>query len=153
MCESACSKERSCRVTTEGPANPRGRACWKCASCGRSRRSSSGSQHGHPRLLQPRPQRHRLDPVGDELGVAADGAEMEVGGDAGQLPQQVGDVGLVAGALASEHVGVDQDHTSSSYTARVAAATSPQEVPAAAGPGANAAAIPARIESTSSGST
>jgi hypothetical protein len=42
------------------------------------------------------------------------GGEPKVGRNDGQLPQQVEDVGLLAGAVAAEHIGVEYDHTSSS---------------------------------------
>ena len=42
-----------------------------------------------------------------------DRGELEVGCDAGKLPEQVLDVGLVARALPAENVGVDQDHATS----------------------------------------
>ena len=65
-------------------------------------------------LLGARGQRDRLDPVGDELGLARDRGEPQVGRDAGQLAQQVEHVRLLARAAAAEHVGVDDDHASSS---------------------------------------
>ncbi len=101
-------------MTTERPRQPSGSACWKWASSGRSRRRSRGSEPGHPRLLEARRQLDRLDAGRDEVGAARDGGEAQVGREPRQLAQQVRDVGLVAGALAAEHVGVDQDHASSS---------------------------------------
>ena len=107
------SNERSCTVTTERPRQPSGRKYWKCASCGCSRPSSRGSDVGHPRLGEPRGQLDRLDALGNQLGMPRDRGELEVGRDAGQLPEQVLDVGLVARALPAENVGVDQDHATS----------------------------------------
>ncbi len=106
----------------------------------------------HPLLLQPRGQLDRLDTVGHELGMARHGREAQVGRDARQLAQQVRDVRLVARARAAEHVGVDEDHATSSYTSRVARATSVHEA-TRRGSGRNARSIPSRIEATSVGST
>ena len=65
---------------------------------------------GHPQLLRAGAELDRLDTPGDELGVARDRGEAElVAGERGQPAEQVLDVGLVAGALPAEDVGVDDD--------------------------------------------
>ena len=69
----------------------------------------AGEAPRHPPLLRAGGELDRLDPVRDELRLAGDGGEAEVRGGAGQLAQEVPDVGLVAGALAAEDVGVEQD--------------------------------------------
>jgi hypothetical protein len=52
----------------------------------------------------------RLDAVGHELGPAGDRAEAEVVRARGcELAEQPGHVGLVAGALPTQHVGVEED--------------------------------------------
>jgi hypothetical protein len=63
----------------------------------------------HSHLLRAGRQLQRLDPGRHALGMARDRGEVELGRRGRQRPQQVLDVGLVAGALPSEHVGVDQD--------------------------------------------
>ncbi len=68
---------------------------------------------GHAQLLGARGQVDRLDALGDEVGTAGDGGEPEVGSGGGKLPEEVRHVRLVAGALAAEDVGVDQDHRAS----------------------------------------
>ena len=56
----------------------------------------------------------RLDPFGHELGMTRHRAEGQVLRDERQLAQEVQHVGLLARALAAEHVRVDDDHASSS---------------------------------------
>ena len=68
----------------------------------------------HPQLLRPRRECDGLDPVRHELGVPRHGREREVGRDRRQMPEEVQNVGLVPGAVATEDVGVDQDHATSS---------------------------------------
>ena len=46
--------------------------------------------------------------------IAEDGGEAQVGCHPGQLAQQVAHVGLLAGAVAAEDVGVEDDHAASS---------------------------------------
>ena len=106
----------------------------------------------HARLLEARRQVDRLDSVGHELGVARHRGEVEIGRDNRQLAQEVQHVGLLAGAIAAEDIGVEDDHRSSSYTVRVWAATS-CHVATRRGAGANALWMPLRIDSTSVGST
>ena len=69
----------------------------------------AGEAPRHPPLLGAGGELDRLDPVGDELRLAGDGGEVEVRGGARERAQQVPDVGLVAGALAAEDVGVEED--------------------------------------------
>ena len=69
----------------------------------------AGEAPRHPPLLGVGGELDRLDPVRDELRLAGDGREMKVRGGAGERAQEVPDVGLVAGALAAEDVGVEQD--------------------------------------------
>jgi hypothetical protein len=65
---------------------------------------------GHPEFLEPRLQLHRLDAVRDEVWPASDCGEAEVvARDRRQPPEQILHVRLVAGALAAEDVGVDDD--------------------------------------------
>jgi hypothetical protein len=51
----------------------------------------------------------RLDAVRDELRLAGDGGEAKVRGGGGKCAQEVPNVRLVAGSLAAEDVGVEQD--------------------------------------------
>ncbi len=60
------------------------------------------------------PQKDRLDAVGHELGVARHRREAQVGRGERERAQKIRHVGLVAGALAAEHVGVEEDHATSS---------------------------------------
>ena len=62
----------------------------------------------HPQLLERSPQHERLDPCGNELGMASDRGDPEAGGvrERSQLAQQVPHVRLVAGPAATEHVCV-----------------------------------------------
>ena len=64
----------------------------------------------------------RLDALRDELGMARHGSDAQAGGagDGGQLAQEVAHVRLVTGALAPQHVGIDDDevrHVSSRHSA------------------------------------
>ena len=67
-----------------------------------------GQGRRHPPDLAARLQLHRLDPVRDEVGPPRHRGEAKVG-DARELAQEGGDVGLVAGSLPPEHVRVDHD--------------------------------------------
>ena len=69
----------------------------------------AGEAPGHPPLLGVGGELDRLDAVRDELRLAGDGREAQVRGGAGERAQEVPDIGLVAGALAAEDVGVEQD--------------------------------------------
>ena len=83
----------------------------------------------HARDLAARGQLDRLDPGGDEVGAAGDRRQPQVARRGrGELAEQGADVGLVARALAAEHVGVDHDErrahaAASRYTATVSRAT------------------------------
>jgi hypothetical protein len=68
----------------------------------------------HARLLEAGRQVNRLDAVRNESWVARDGGERQVGCDVRELAQEVQHVGLLAGAVAPEHVRVDEDHATSS---------------------------------------
>src|SRR5579862_2413350 len=81
-----------------------------------------------------------------------DRGEAKVGRRPRELAKQVLDVRLLTGALTAEHVGVDDDHATSSYTATVEAATSAQ-LAKWRGAGFVAASMPAWIDWMSSGST
>ncbi len=74
-----------------------------------------GQGRRHAPDLAARLQLHRLDPVRDEVGPSRDRGEAEVG-DARELAQEGGDVGLVAGSLPPEHVRVDH-HERSAHAA------------------------------------
>ena len=63
---------------------------------------------------EPRLELDRLDAVGHELRMARDGREPKVGRDRGELAQQIEHVGLLTRPVAAEHVGVEDDHASSS---------------------------------------
>ena len=67
-------------------------------------------RHGHPEHLAPRREVDRLDSRRDEVGPAGHRRQPKVGRrERGELPQEVGHVGLVAGPASAEHVGVDDD--------------------------------------------
>ena len=81
------------------------------------RRSRRGSVHAMRSSCERAAQLDRLDAVGDELGMARDRGEPQVGGDARAAAQQVQDVRLLAGAAAAEDVGVDGDEREASRDA------------------------------------
>ena len=62
----------------------------------------------HAELLRSSRKLHGLDPVGDELRVSRHGDDAKIFRDSRELAQQLRDVGLVAGSVTSEHVGVDE---------------------------------------------
>ncbi len=66
---------------------------------------------GHSQLLRPRSHCDRLDPVGYELRVTGQRRDPQArfGRQRRESPQEVEDVGLIASAMAPEHVGVDDD--------------------------------------------
>ena len=66
-------------------------------------------RHGHPDALAPSGEQDRLDSVGNEVGPARDRGQPLLVCDRRQLPQERGDVGLVARTAASEDVRVDDD--------------------------------------------
>ena len=70
-----------------------------------------GARHRprHPQLLEARWHVHRLDAVRDEVRPARERGEAKAGRGSGQVTQEVEDVRLVAGAPATEDVGVDDD--------------------------------------------
>ena len=57
-------------------------------------------------------------PSGTAAGLRVTAAMRQVAGDRHELAQQVLDVGLVAGALAAEHVRVDDDERRHAATSR-----------------------------------
>ena len=64
----------------------------------------------HARDLVPGRKVHRLDSFGHEVGAARDRGETQVRWrGSGELAQERANVGLVAGALPPEHVGVEDD--------------------------------------------
>ena len=69
----------------------------------------AGQRPEHPCLLDVRTQSERLDPVGRSSGLRVTAAIRRPDSAAPELPEQVEDVGLVAGALPTEHVGIDDD--------------------------------------------
>ena len=69
----------------------------------------AGEAPRHPPLLGVGGELDRLDAVRDERRLSGHGGEAQVRGGAGERAQEVPDVGLVAGALAAEDVGVEQD--------------------------------------------
>ena len=78
----------------------------------------------HAQLLRPSAQDDRLDAVRDEGRVPGDRGNPEALGNAGQRPQQLTHICLVARAATAEDVRVDDDHASASrYTSTVAFAT------------------------------
>ena len=77
-------------------------------------------------------QRDGLDALGHELGVPRDRRDPQprLGRERRERTQEVEHVRLVAGAVAAEHVGVDDDervHVSSRQTVSTASATPLQE--------------------------
>ena len=56
----------------------------------------------------------RLDAVGHELGMPGDGCEAQVRRNERKPAQQIQQIGLLARAVAAEHVRVEHDHASSS---------------------------------------
>ena len=64
---------------------------------------------GHAQLLRAGRQLERLDPGRHPRGMAGHSCEPQIGRRRRQLAEQVLDVSLVAGPLAAEHVGVDED--------------------------------------------
>jgi len=114
MRDASRSKERSCTVSTAGHGNAGGSECTKWASAGPQPAQQQRHAHGHAQLLDSRRQLDRLDAVGNELRMPRHGGEAEVGRNDWQLPQQVEHVGLLTGAVAAKHIGVEQNHTSSS---------------------------------------
>ena len=120
-------------VTTAGHGSRSGSACWKWPSAAPSRRSRRGSVTAIRSSWTRRAQRDGLDPVGHELGVARDGGDPQpgLGRERRERAQEVEHVGLVAGAVAPEHVGVDDDerlHASSRQTVSTASATASPRV-------------------------
>ena len=79
----------------------------------RERRPHAAEQqrqaHRHTQRLAAGVEPDRLDPRRDELWPARHGREREPVGDGRQLAQEPEHVALVAGALAAEDVGVDDD--------------------------------------------
>ena len=69
---------------------------------------------GHAKLLRPRGHLDRLDAVGYELRTPGHGSEGQVGRHLRQLPQQIEDIRLLAGAVAAEYIGVQHDHATAS---------------------------------------
>ncbi len=64
----------------------------------------------HPQLLRDGAELDRLDAVGNEVGPARDRGEAEVlAAELREAGEAGSHVGLVAGALPAEHVGVDDD--------------------------------------------
>ncbi len=70
----------------------------------------------HAPLLRAGVKLDRLDTVRNEVRVPRDGRKAEIRSHVRQLPEQIGDVGLVAGPLAAEDVGVQEhvDHAAAS---------------------------------------
>lgn len=65
---------------------------------------------GHPELLRASGERKRINAVRHELGMPGDRGEAQLAaGHSGKCPEQVLDVRLVAGPLAAENVGIDDD--------------------------------------------
>ena len=98
-------------MTTLGQGENSGSAYWKWPRLGPETAEQPRHRKGHPELLQPRAHDNRLDPAGYELGVAGQRCEPQagLGQQRREAAQQVEDVGLVPGAVASEHVRVDDD--------------------------------------------
>src|SRR6185312_5375301 len=124
-----------------------------------------GQSPRHPQLLRARREGDRLDALWDELGVPGHRPDPEPGrrGGAGERPEEVAHVALVAGPLAAEDVGVDYDevHASSRQSASTRSAERSQVKAAArVRPAATsssrrrtASPIPAAIAAGSRGST
>ena len=66
-------------MTTARPEKPSGSACWKCASSGRRRRSSRGSDHAMRSSCERAGSSIASTPSGHELRVAGDRGEAQVG--------------------------------------------------------------------------
>ena len=81
-------------------------------------------------LLRRRSEARGVDPLGDQLGVARHRHQPEprLGRGDDELAQEVAHVGLVAGSLAPENVGVDRDkaHVSSRQSASTRSADDDQ---------------------------
>ena len=77
----------------------------------------TGKRPGHAQFLRARGQLDRLDALRNELGVASDRGDPQVGGDVWQQAQQVQDVRLLTRPAAAEDVGIDGDEREGQATA------------------------------------
>jgi hypothetical protein len=69
---------------------------------------------GHAQLLRAGAQDNRLDSLGHESRISGDCGKVEVACDRRQRSEQLANVRLVAGSVAAENVGIDQDHAAAS---------------------------------------
>jgi hypothetical protein len=72
----------------------------------------AGQRPGHPQLLAPRGQDDGVDPVRNELRKPGDRGDANAVAVRGERAEEPGDVGLVARAVPSQRVRVDDDERS-----------------------------------------